>query len=40
MSNRTKEKIAEVGLTIATLAVTGYISAVLYCGLQTYFIGG
>ena len=36
MSERTKEKIAEAGLTIATLVVTAYITAVLYCGIQTY----
>lgn len=40
MSKCTKEKIAEVGLTIATLIVSGYITAVLYCGIQSYHIGG
>lgn len=40
MSTQTKEKIAEVGLTIATLLVTVYVTAVLYFGMQTYGIGG
>ena len=36
MRTQTKERLASLGLTAATLILTGYLGAVLYTGIQTY----
>ena len=39
-STFTKDKMAEVGLVAATLAVTGYLGTVLFKGIQTCSMSG
>jgi hypothetical protein len=36
----TRERIADIGVVVATLVVTGYLGAVLFKGLQSYSISG